>query len=112
MKKYLVAALMPPIGACRYGCGTNCAPPISVFWLFGVISVIYGLLGGPTEGTAVNWPTVGLGVAMWAIAAVWTLLTLQGIDQDRCHGVWSPRDHQVPPRLDESDPMDEVHKAH
>jgi len=112
MKKYLVAALMPPIGACRFGCGTNCAPPISVFWLFGVISVIYGLLGGPVEGDGIHWTTVGLGLAMWAIASVWTLLTLQGVDQDRCHGIMSPRDHQVPPSLDESDPMDEVHKAH
>lgn len=113
MKKYWVAAMMPPIGACRYGCGTSCAPPISVFWLFGVISLVYGLLGGPTESEGVNWATVGLGLAMWGIAAIWTLLTLRGVEHDRCHDMWSPRDHQVSAdHLDDDDPLEQVRKSH
>ena len=40
MKKYLTSVAMPPVGACRYGCGTNCAAPVTVFWLFGVVSVV------------------------------------------------------------------------
>lgn len=112
MKKYMVAALMPPVGACRFGCSTSCTPPISVFWLFGVISVIYGLLGGPVESDGIHWVTVGLGLLMWAIAAIWTVLTLQGIRHDQCHDMLSPRDHRVAPDLDEPDPLDEVHKAH
>ncbi len=112
MKKFVTAALIPPIGACRYGCGTKCAPPISVFWLFGVIGVVFGLLGGPAGGPGISWGTVLLGLAMWAIAAVWTILTIQGVDQDRCHGMWSPKDHQVKPDAKEIDPFEEIKKAH
>lgn len=111
-KRFLTSALIPPVGACRYGCGTNCAAPVTVFWLFGVVSVIYGFLGGPTGETGISWYTVGLGFAMWSIAAVWTMLTLQGLEADRCHGTWSTRDHHVEPEDAESDPFDEVKKAH
>jgi hypothetical protein len=112
MQKYLMAALAPPVGACRYGCGTNCAAPITVFWLFGLISVVFGLFGGPTGVDGISWGTIGLGLVMWAISAIWTLLTLQGVEADRCHGMWSPRDHKVAPGLDEKDPFDEIKKAH
>lgn len=111
MKSYLTSTLIPPLGACRYGCGTNCAAPITVFWLFGVVSVVYGLLGGPTNEPGISWYTVGLGLVMWGIAAVWTLLTLQGVEADRCHGMWSPRDRQVKASDHEPDPFEEVKKA-
>jgi hypothetical protein len=111
-KSYLTSALMPPVGACRYGCGTNCAAPVTVFWLFGVVSVVYGFLGGPTAEPGISWYTVGLGFAMWAIAAVWTMLTITGVEEDRCHGAWSTRDHHVEPEEAEADPFDEVKKAH
>lgn len=112
MKRILTATLAPPVGACRYGCGTNCAAPITVFWLFGLISVVFGLFGGPTGAEGISWPTIGLGLCMWGISAVWTLLTLQGVEADRCHGIWSPRDHKVPANAEETDPFEEVKKAH
>ena len=55
---------------------------------------------------------MGLGLAMWAIAAIWTMLTIQGGEEDRCNGVWSPRDQHVEPTETETDPFDEVKKAH
>lgn len=112
MKKYLTAALLPPVAACRYGCGTNCAAPITVFWLFGLVSVVFGFFGGPTGVAGVSWTTIGLGLGMWAIATTWTLLTLQGVEADRCHGSWSPRDHKATVDEAEADPFDEVKKAH
>lgn len=112
MKSYIMSALVPPMGACRYGCGTHCAAPISVFWLFGVVSVIFGLLGGPTAEPGISWYTVALGFAMWGIAATWTMLTLKGVEADRCHDLWSPKDHHIDPSLDEVDPLEEVKKAH
>ena len=112
MKSYMTSALFPPVGACRYGCGTNCAAPVTVFWLFGVVSVIYGLLGGPTGEPGISWYTVGLGFAMWGIAAVWTMLTIQGVEADRCHDMWSPRDHHVTANEAEADPFDEIKKVH
>lgn len=111
MKGIVTSTLFPPIGACRYGCGTHCTPAITVFWLFGVVSVAYGLMGGPTNAPGVNWYILGLGLGMWAIAAVWTLLTLQGVQADKCHNSWSPQDHQVPPSESETDPFEEVRKA-
>ncbi len=112
MKSYLTSVLVPPVGACRYGCGTNCAAPVTVFWLFGIVSVVYGFLGGPTSEPGISWYTIVLGLAMWGIAAVWTLLTLQGVEADRCHGIWSPGDHHSAPTESESDPFDEIKKAH
>jgi hypothetical protein len=103
---------MPPVGACRYGCGTNCAAPITVFWLFGLVSVVFGFFGGPTGQEGISWMTIGLGLAMWGISAAWTLLTIQGVEEDRCHGMLSARDHKILPDEHEVDPFEEVKKAH
>ena len=111
-KSYLTSALMPPVGACRYGCGTNCAAPVTVFWLFGIVSVVYGFLGGPTSEPGISWYTIGLGLVMWGIAAVWTLLTLQGVEANRCHGMWNPRDRGLEPEESDSESFDEIKKAH
>jgi hypothetical protein len=110
LKSILMSIVAPPVGACKYGCGTNCAAPISVFWLFGMISVIYGFMGGPSQLAHTSWETVGLGVAMWAIAATWTILTADGVEADRCHDLWSPKDHHVDAKEDEADPLDEINK--
>jgi hypothetical protein len=74
--------------------------------------VVYGFLGGPTAAAGISWYTVGLGLAMWGIAAVWALLTMSGVEQDRCQGTLGPRDHHVAPRETEPDPFDEIKKAH
>lgn len=110
--RYLTSVLAPPVGACRYGCGTNCAAPVTVFWLFGVVSVVYGFLGGPTGQPGISWYTIGLGLAMWALAAVWTMLTLTGVAEDRCRGQWSTRSRRAVTTDAEADPFDEVKKAH
>jgi hypothetical protein len=110
-KAYLMSAALPPLGACRFGCATHCAAPVTVFWLFGVISVIYGFFGGPMGHSGISWNTVLLGMAMWTIAGVWTMLTVAGVDTDRCQGVTNTRDRQVTNRDDETDPLEEVKKV-
>ena len=80
--------------------------------VFGVVSIIYGFLGGPTGETGISWYTVLLGCAMWGIAAVWTMLTLQGVEADRCHGALSSRDQHIKTEDAEADSFDEVKKAH
>ena len=112
IRRYTMSLLVPPIGAFRYGCGSNCAAPVTVFWLFGVVSVVYGFLGGPMGEPGVSWYTVGLGLAMWGIAAVWSMLTIQGVEVDRCDGVLGPRDHRVESKESEAGPFDEVKKVH
>lgn len=108
MKGYLTTALMPPFGACR----SSCAAPVTVFWLFGIVSVTYGFLGGPTGTAGISWYTVALGTAMWGIAAVWAMLTMQGVEADRCDRALRPRARHVPPNDAESDPFDHIKKAH
>ncbi len=93
-KAYLTSVMMPPVGACRYGCGSSCAAPVTVFWLFGLVSIVYGFLGGPMGSDGISWYTVGLGAAMWLISAVWALLTISDVEQNRCVSVFEtkPRD--------------------
>ena len=110
MKKAVTSIMMPPLGACRYGCGTSCAGPISVFWIAGVVAIIYSLFGGPTAMEGIDFYTLGLGVVLWVIAAVWTLLTMSGVEEDRCSGLFSPLNSKVPPKMDESDPFDEINR--
>lgn len=112
MKKTLTSIVIPPLGACRYGCGTACAAPISVFWLAGVVAIIYSLFGGPTGVAGIDIYTLALGIFMWLIASIWTLMTMSGVEEDRCSGIFSPLNSKVAPKLDESDPLEEVRKAH
>ena len=88
VKAYLTSVLMPPVGACRYGCGSSCAAPVTVFWLFGLVSVVYGFFGGPMGSEDVSWYTIALGAAMWLVAAVWALLTITDVEQNRCQDVF------------------------
>lgn len=110
MKKTLISIVMPPMAACRYGCGTSCAGPISIFWGAGIIAIIYAFFGGPANLAGVDPYTLLLGVVLWAIASVWTLLTMSGVEEDRCSGIFSPLNSKVIPKLDESDPLEELRK--
>jgi len=112
MKNYITTALIPPVGACKFGCGTNCAAPITVFWLFGIISIIFGFLGGPTNEANISWYTVGLGLGMWGIAATWSLLTMKGVEADRCQDLWSTKSNKISALDDDVDPFEEINKAH
>ncbi len=112
IRRHTISLLLPPIGACQYGCGSNCAAPVTVFWLFGVVSVVYGFLGGPMGEPGVSWHTVGLGLALWGISAVWAMLTIQGGEAGRCHGAFRPHDHRAESKEPETDPFDEVDKVH
>jgi len=111
MKRIVLALLVPPFAVCRYGCAGCCAAPIGVFWLTGIVSLIYGYLGGPLHLDTVSWYTVGLGAALWAIAAVWAAITLLTVDDDKCQKKSSPICSKIIPRHDESDPFDEIRKA-
>ena len=75
IKTYLTLALMPPVGACRYGCASGCAAPVTVFWLFGLVSLIFALFGGPTGAKGISWATMGIGFGMWVVSVLWALWT-------------------------------------
>jgi hypothetical protein len=109
--KPILAVLVPPVAACRYGCAGCCAAPIGVFWIAGIVSLVYGYNGGPLGLDTVSWSTLGLGAALWGIAVIWTLITLHNTDDDRCQKKTSTLCSKIVPRLNESDPLDEVRKA-
>lgn len=95
MNRYWTAVLIPPIEASRFACGTGGAAPICVVWLFGVASLILGLFGGPTEGPGVSWPTMAVGMAMWVVASVWTLVSLYR-GAACSNGTWQPPTRKDP----------------
>jgi hypothetical protein len=111
MKKAILTIFAPPVSVCLFGCAGCCAAPIGVFWLAGIVSIGYGFVGGPANLMGPSWNTIGLGLVLWYIAAVWTALTIRGADRDRCRGRNSQLCDKILPSADESDPFEEVRKA-
>ena len=115
-KRNVLALIVPPLAVCRYGCAGCCAAPITVFWLTGIVGVIYGFMGGPAELPGISWTTVGLGFVLWGIAVAWALTTLQSVESDesdpQCDTNASTFCRVVRTPPDEPDPFDEVQKFH
>jgi len=111
MKRAVLILVTPPFAVCKYGCAGCCAAPISVFWITGIVGIIYGVVGGPTNLMGPSWNTIALGLALWGIAAVWAAITIRSADEDKCKGVNNPLCDRILSETDESDPFDEVRKA-
>ena len=109
-----MTTLAPPLAVCQYGCASCCAAPIGVFWITGIIGIIYGFMGGPAELAQISWSTLLLGVGLWLIASVWAENTIRGVEIDQtdpsCNTHKSTFCRVVKPKLDEADPMDEIKK--
>lgn len=112
MNRYILSLLVPPIAVCRYGCAGCCAAPIAVFWLAGLSSLAYGYLGGPLGLNGISWYTMGLGALLWAIASVWAMITVHNVNTELCLSKTNNLCRKITPKLDESDPLDEIRKAH
>lgn len=110
MKRTIQAVITPPIAVCRYGCAGCCAAPIGVFWIAGIVSIIYAFFGGPAELDTISWGTLGLGVVLWTIAAIWAENTIKGVAADECENKVSNVCRMVKPKVDESDPLEEIKK--
>lgn len=116
MKRSILAMAVPPIAVCRYGCAGCCAAPIGVFWLAGIISIVYAFFGGPTGEAGISLGTLALGILLWVIATVWTKNVIKGVEDDvrdkQCESNVSTVCRLVQPRIDDSDPLEEVKKFH
>jgi len=110
MQRTTLSILVPPLAVCRYGCAGCCAAPIGVFWLAGIVSIIYGYLGGPASLETASWPTIMLGVALWIIASVWARMAIRGIKDDECQGKRSTVCRMVIPDENDSNPLDDIKK--
>jgi hypothetical protein len=111
MKRALLTLLAPPVAACRFGCATCCAAPISVFWITGIVGISYGLIGGPSNLMGPSWNTVALGLGLWAIAALWATVTVRSADDDCRADSKSTLCRRMLNPEDEPDPFEEVRKA-
>ena len=111
MIRAILTLLTPPVAACRYGCAGCCAAPITVFWLTGIVSIIYGLTGGYANLMGPSWDTVSLGLALWGIASVWSGITIRSASEEKCAHEKNKLCSTVLPSNDESDPFEEVRKA-
>lgn len=116
MKRSILALAVPPIAVCRYGCAGCCAAPIGVFWLAGIISIIYAFFGGPAGEAGLSLGTLALGLVLWAIATIWAENVIKGVAEDeqdkQCENKVSNVCRLVQPKIDDSDPMEEVKKFH
>ncbi|MFP3873882.1 MAG: hypothetical protein ACLFV1_05450 [Thiohalophilus sp.] len=114
MKRSAFALIAPPVAVCRYGCAGCCAAPITVFWIAGIISIIYAFFGGPLATEGISLGTLALGAALWGIAAIWAETVIKNVEEDandpECETRTSTVCRMVRPRADDSDPMDEVKK--
>lgn len=115
MKRSIQALFVPPVAVCRYGCAGCCAAPIAVFWIAGIVSIIYGFLGGPASLEGVSFGTLALGALLWGIAAIWAENVIKGVtddqESDSCQKNKSSNVCRlVKPKIDETDPMEEVKK--
>ena len=79
MRRTTLSILIPPLAVCRYGCAGCCAAPIGVFWLAGIVAIVYGFLGGPASLDTISWTTLLLGVGLWIIATVWAIMAIRGV---------------------------------
>ena len=110
MQRTTLSILVPPLAVCRYGCAGCCAAPIAVFWLAGIVSIIYGYFGGPASLETISWTTVLLGVGLWCIASVWARMAISGVKEDECHKKRSTVCRMVNPGEDDSNPLDDIKK--
>jgi len=111
LKRRVLALIAPPVAVCRFGCAGCCAAPIGVFWITGMVSIIYAFFGGPAEVAGFSGGTFLLGTILWGIASTWAELTINGINaDDQCDQQSSSLCRVVKPTIDDSNPLDEVKK--
>jgi peptidoglycan/LPS O-acetylase OafA/YrhL len=108
MTRTSLAFALPPLAVRRYGCAGACAGPIAVVWITSLVSIVFGFLGGPTESPGPNWLVVGLGVLLWLVSGLWARLVLVSVEEDEKALPDSSRSRRVDPRLDESDPFNQL----
>lgn len=114
VKRSVLALLAPPVAVCRYGCAGCCAAPIAVFWITGIVSLVYAFFGGPVATEGISLGTLALGAALWGIATVWAETVIKSVEEDEndpeCETRKSTVCRMVPPHSDDRDPLDEVKK--
>jgi len=84
MNKILMSLITPPIAVCKFSCVDCYAAPVGVLWLAGLTALIYGSVGGPLGLDQVSWNTVGIGLLLWGLAAIWAVLATHSAKAGTC----------------------------
>jgi hypothetical protein len=111
MKRAAMILLAPPVAVCKFGCASCCAAPVTVLWLAGMVAVILGFIGGPAEQAEPSWVTVGLGLALWGISALWTTIATRSGDGSVCEGVDRSVCKRINPDDNDSTHLEDIHRA-
>jgi uncharacterized membrane protein len=80
---YLKCVALPPLVASRYTCGTRSTAPLTILWLASVVTIIFGLNGGPTAQDDVSVETLTAGILMWLGAGIWTIAATRNLEACR-----------------------------
>ncbi|MGF1546803.1 MAG: hypothetical protein ACFCUG_05720 [Thiotrichales bacterium] len=111
MKKIVLAALVPPVAVCRFGCANACAFPIAAFWVGGIALLGYHFTQAPHLNSLLDTGSLVAGITLLAIAMAWAQLVIAQVRRDGC--VDHERDPicRVIPSADEENPLDEAKRA-
>ena len=112
MRRTALILFAPTVAVCRFGCASCVAAPITVFWLAGIVSIVSGILGGPVNSqSGISWGTVTLGLALWAMASLWTAISIRVGREAQCDRSDSPVCRAIDPDNDEPDSLNDIHGA-
>lgn len=109
MKRTMLVLVAPPYAVCLYGCAGCCAAPVGVSWLAGMVSIVWGIAGGPANLPDPSWNTILLGCGLWAIASVWTAIAVRDSNNEQCAENSLFCNRITPNQADESAPVDQAH---
>ncbi len=107
MQINLKVIFLPPLAVSRHGCAAICAAPIAVFYLAALVAIVYSSFGGPAAVPGISWSTLALGVALWAVAAAWSILVLR-----QNPSVTTTAQRCLRSLADEPHPLDRVQQEH
>jgi len=77
---FIRCLLMPAVVAARYTCGTRASGPVTVLSLAAIVSVLFGLNGGPMARDEINWESIYLGLSLWLFAGIWTYIATKNLE--------------------------------
>ncbi len=110
MYQTLLSIFVPPLAICRYGSAACCIYPISGIWLGGLALFAYHFLNPHHYNVLTEQGSLYGGIALVAIAVVWTRLTLKRVESEgmRADASGNRICARLVPNPQEPDPLEEV----
>ena len=85
--RYVLAVLLPPLAVIGLGRRSATVAPIGVFFAGSLVAFVLA-----------GWsPWLVIGDLLWALAAIWAVLTVRGAEEDEQHVPSCTAEHRVSP---------------